>query len=99
MRKLLSGNKRFWTYTPEEIERHLEGRNMTARAGKAAAELRQAERDELRKALGHSTASEVPVSDYDLENNMPSDPMETASSASSKERKERGPMMNANSFR
>lgn len=72
---------------------------MTARAGKAAAELRQAERDELRKALGHSTASEVPVSDYDLENNMPSDPMETASSSSSKERKERGPMMNANSFR
>jgi AGZA family xanthine/uracil permease-like MFS transporter len=98
MRKLLSGNKRFWTYTPEEIERHLEGRNMTARAGKAAAELRQAERDELRKALGHSTSTE-PVSDYDLEHNMPSDPMETASSNSSKERKERGPMMNANSFR
>ena len=99
MRKLLSGNKRFWTYTPAEIERHLEGRNMTARAGKAAAELRQAERDELRKALGHSTSTEVPVSDYDLENNMPSDPTETSSSASSKERKERGPMMNANSFR
>jgi len=71
---------------------------MTARAGLAAADLRQQERDELRKALGHTTSTQ-PVSDYDLEQNLPTDPMETQSSTSSKERKERGPMMNANSFR
>lgn len=100
LRKALSGNKRFWAYTPEEIERHLEGRQMTARAGAAAAELRQAERDELRKALGHSTPREMSVSEYDVERNLPSDPMETDSETnSSKERKERGPMMNPNSFK
>jgi AGZA family xanthine/uracil permease-like MFS transporter len=97
-RKLISGNKRFWRYTPEEVERHLEGRRMTVRAGAAAAELRQAERDELRKALGHSTSQEVPVSDYDLERNMANDPVDTESN-NSKERKERGPMMNPNSFK
>lgn len=97
-RKLVTGNKRFWAYTPEEIERHLEGRRMTVRAGVAAADLRQAERDELRKALGHTTPREMSVSEYDLERNLPSDPVESES-GSSKERKERGPMMNPNSFK
>lgn len=52
MRKLLTGNKRFWAYTPEEIERHLEGRQMTQASGGAAAELRQHERDRMREMLG-----------------------------------------------
>lgn len=101
-RKALSGNRRFWQYTPEEIERHLEGRQMTQRAGLAAADLRQAERDELRKALGHSTAREVSVSEsqYDLENALPSDPIDDASEASKERSKEaRGPMMNPNAFK
>jgi AGZA family xanthine/uracil permease-like MFS transporter len=98
-RKLLSGNKRFWTYTPEEIERHLEGRRMTARAGIAAADLRQAERDELRKALGHITPREQSVSEYDLEQNLPQDPTDTESSTSKERKEARGPMMNPNSFK
>jgi hypothetical protein len=71
---------------------------MTVRAGVAAADLRQAERDELRKALGHTTPREMSVSEYDLERNLASDPVESES-GSSKERKERGPMMNPNSFK
>lgn len=67
MRKLLSGNKRFWAYTPEEIERHLQGRELTQHAGLASAELRQAERDEIRKQYGHVTTQEVPSTHYDLE--------------------------------
>lgn len=106
-RKAISGNRRFWEYTPEEIERHLEGRAMTQRAGLAAADLRQAERDELRKALGHSTAREASVSEsqYDIEQQLPSDPVDDASEASKERNREernkeaRGPMMNANSFR
>lgn len=54
LRKLLSGNKRFWQYTPEEIQRHLEGRDMANDADNAAAELRQKERDEMRKGLGQT---------------------------------------------
>lgn len=102
LRKAISGNKRFWEYTPEEIERHLEGRRMTARAGIAAADLRQAERDELRKALGHSTAREQSISEsqYDVENALPMEQVGETESQASKERKEaRGPMMNPNSFR
>lgn len=57
MRKLLHGNYRFWAYTPEEIERHLEGRKMTAAADNAAAELRQRERDEMRRTLGMAVVS------------------------------------------
>lgn len=102
LRKALSGNKRFWEYTPEEIQRHLEGRQMTQRAGAAAADLRQAERDELRKALGHTTPREMSVSEsqYDVEqqNALPMDPLDTESQAS-KDRKDRGPMMNATAFR
>jgi AGZA family xanthine/uracil permease-like MFS transporter len=52
MRKLITGNKRFWAYTPEEIERHLEGRQMTQASGNAAAEMRQQERDRMREMLG-----------------------------------------------
>ncbi|WVR04211.1 hypothetical protein IAU60_001211 [Kwoniella sp. DSM 27419] len=52
MRKMLSGNKRFWAYTPEEIQRRLEGRQMTQESGNAAAELRQKERDGLRIMMG-----------------------------------------------
>jgi AGZA family xanthine/uracil permease-like MFS transporter len=99
LRKALTGNKRFWAYTPEEIERHLEGRRMTARAGIAAADLRQAERDELRKALGHTTPRQMSVSEYDLERNGPSDPIETESNASKERKEARGPMMNPNSFK
>ncbi|KAJ9097375.1 hypothetical protein QFC19_006844 [Naganishia cerealis] len=54
MRKLISGNKRFWQYTPEEIQRHLDGRAMANNADTAAAELRQKERDEMRKGLGQT---------------------------------------------
>lgn len=54
LRKLLSGNKRFWQYTPEEIQRHLEGRTMANEADNAAAELRQKERDDMRKGLGQT---------------------------------------------
>ena len=53
LRKLVSGNRRFWAYTPEEIQRHIEGRELARNADFAAAELRQAERDEMRKILGH----------------------------------------------
>lgn len=103
LRKALSGNKRFWEYTPEEIQRHLEGRQMTQRAGAAAADLRQAERDELRKALGHTTPREMSVSEsqYDIEqqNALPMDPLDTESQASKERKEARGPMMNATAFR
>lgn len=74
---------------------------MTQQAGIAAAELRQAERDELRKALGHSTAREQSISEsqYDVENALPMDPIETESQASKERKEARGPMMNPNSFR
>jgi AGZA family xanthine/uracil permease-like MFS transporter len=70
MRKLFSGNRRFWAYTPEEIERHLEGRKMTEDADRAAADLRQHERDEMRKQLGIATVTTRGVNDlgYDAEN-------------------------------
>lgn len=68
MRKALSGNKRFYTYTPEEIQRHLEGREMTARAGLTNAQLRQAERDEMRQQMGIERKNmEVLPHHYDLD--------------------------------
>lgn len=63
MRKMIRGNKRFWAYTPEEIERHLEGRKMTEDADNAAAELRQRERDEMRKQMGIATVTTQSVDD------------------------------------
>lgn len=89
MRKLLSGNRRFWTYTPSEIERHLEGRQMTEEADNVAAELRQKERDDMRNMLGIGvtvTEREVqsmhydpergsPTTSYDMENKGPQTPM------------------------
>lgn len=48
----MTGNKRFWAYTPEEIERHLEGRQLTQASGSKAAALRQEERDRMREMLG-----------------------------------------------
>jgi AGZA family xanthine/uracil permease-like MFS transporter len=67
LRKALSGNKRFWAYTDSEIQRQLEGREMSRNADAAAAELRQAERDEMRKVLGHMRADEVPIAPFDVE--------------------------------
>jgi AGZA family xanthine/uracil permease-like MFS transporter len=71
MRKLVSGNKRFWQYTPEEIDSILEGRQMSRDTGNAAAELRQKERDGLRIMMGiHFTnpeTPEVPTPRHDLE--------------------------------
>jgi AGZA family xanthine/uracil permease-like MFS transporter len=73
LRKLLSGNKRFWAYTPEEIQRQLDGRAMSRNADVAAAELRQAERDEMRKVLGHLRGEEVHEAVFDVERaNVPS---------------------------
>lgn len=68
LRKALNGNKTFWAYTPEEVQRHLEGREMTARQGIDNAQLRQAERDEMRKQLGieRDNGESLP-SHYDLE--------------------------------
>ncbi|OCF31252.1 hypothetical protein I316_07038 [Kwoniella heveanensis BCC8398] len=67
MRKLISGNRRFWEMTPEEIERRLEGRQMTQATGDAAAELRQRERDGLRLMMGkHFRSREPPQSEYVL---------------------------------
>ena len=74
MRKLFNGNRKFWAYTPEEIERHLEGRKMTEDADRAAAELRQRERDDMRKAMGLATVittRDVTDLDYDAENGSP----------------------------
>jgi AGZA family xanthine/uracil permease-like MFS transporter len=73
LRKLLSGNRRFWAYTPEEIERHLDGRRMTEEADNAAAELRQHERDEMRKVMGMATVTNREVNDlqYDAEQGTP----------------------------
>jgi hypothetical protein len=74
MRKLFNGNRRFWAYTPEEIERHLEGRKMTEDADRAAAELRQRERDDMRKAMGLATVittRDVTDLNYDAENGSP----------------------------
>ncbi|KAK8858377.1 hypothetical protein IAR55_002604 [Kwoniella newhampshirensis] len=48
MRKLTSGNRRFWEYTPEEIESHLEGKRHALAKADAAKEYRQRERDEMR---------------------------------------------------
>jgi len=71
MRKLVSGNRRFWEYTPEEINSILEGRQMSRDTGNAAAELRQKERDGLRIMMGiHFTnpdTPEVPTPRHDLE--------------------------------
>jgi AGZA family xanthine/uracil permease-like MFS transporter len=76
MRKVLTGNKQFWKYTPEEIERHLEGRNMTAETDNAAAELRQKERDDMRKMLGESVvrSREVTSLNYDVESGKSESP-------------------------
>ena len=52
LRKLLSGNMRFWEYSSEEIEQMLEGRKLASTTENAAAELRQRERDDLRRNLG-----------------------------------------------
>lgn len=61
VRKLVSGNRRFWEFTPEEIQRRLEGRQLTENSGNAAAELRQKERDGLRIMMGiHFTNPDQP---------------------------------------
>lgn len=57
MRKLTKGNMRFWQYTPEEIDRHIEGRTATVKADNAAAELRQKERDDMRKMMGETVVT------------------------------------------
>ncbi|WRT69331.1 uncharacterized protein IL334_006315 [Kwoniella shivajii] len=61
LRKLLKGERRFWAYTPEEMDRILEGRAMTKDSADAAARMRQEERDEMRKRMGDEvTTKEVP---------------------------------------
>ncbi|WWC98245.1 hypothetical protein V866_005136 [Kwoniella sp. B9012] len=52
LRKLVSGERRFWAYTDEEIQRILEGRAMSKESDNAAAKMRQEERDEMRKRMG-----------------------------------------------
>lgn len=77
MRRLANGNKRFWEFTPEEIARRLEGRQITEANGDAAAELRQRERDGLRSMMGeHFTPRTAPATQesFDLETGA----META---------------------
>lgn len=70
MRRLAAGNKKFWEFTPEEIERRLEGRQITEANGDAAADLRQRERDGLRAMMGeHFTPRSAPATQesFDLE--------------------------------
>ena len=72
LRKALSGNRKFWELTPQEIERRLEGRRMAEDSGDAAAELRQKERDGLRIMLGiyftrAETPEAMPRQTYDVE--------------------------------
>lgn len=93
MRKLLSGNKRFWEFTPEEIQRRLEGRQLTEDSGNAAAELRQKERNGLRIMMGiHFTNPDQPEitgplhAPFDVEHGSQSNASERlAGSATSKE--------------
>ncbi|WWC63731.1 uncharacterized protein I303_106336 [Kwoniella dejecticola CBS 10117] len=57
LRKLVSGEKRFWAYTPEEIERILDGRKISQETDDAAARMRQDERDEMRKRMGEEVVT------------------------------------------
>lgn len=70
LRKLTAGDKHFYKYTPEEMQRILEGRKMTQDAGNAAAELRQKERDDLRRMMGlerQLQSPEIPELHHDVE--------------------------------
>ncbi|WWD18261.1 hypothetical protein CI109_102711 [Kwoniella shandongensis] len=65
MRKLVSGNRRFWEYTPEEIESHLEGKRHAVAKADAAKEYRQRERDEMRGKGGETSSSSMGVQDVE----------------------------------
>jgi AGZA family xanthine/uracil permease-like MFS transporter len=77
MRKVVSGNRRFWEYTPEEIESHLEGKRISKHKSDAAKTYRQAERDEMRRMMKETVVTTREVSDLESADakgaNRPSD--------------------------
>lgn len=81
-RRLANGQRKFWEFTPEEIERRLEGRQITQETGNAAAELRQKERDGLRAMMGeHFTPRNAPMEEgLEMGHTLPTSASRSASS-------------------
>jgi AGZA family xanthine/uracil permease-like MFS transporter len=73
MQKVMKGNKRFWVYTPEEIESHLEGKRMAVEKADSAREYRQRERDEMRARMVGGGMATVAREHDDLESGSPAE--------------------------